>query len=316
MLPAEVTIVLILLLIVILLCVFIVSWKLSSLIVTPNVVDPRLCYEDEMIKGKLKKEEYENKLNREDFLFPTSRGYNLSCTFIPRDESIKDSNKPDKVIILVHGYTSCKFGSVKYLDIFRSLGFHCLIYDHRNHGDSGKAPTTMGYYEAYDLEELCGWVRDRFHNNVMIGTHGESMGAATVMLHVSLFPSLSFVIEDCGYSSLTEQLTHNMKQQYHLPKFPFLYIASLLSKLRGGIFFHQVEPKNNLKAAAAVPMLFLHGEADSFVPFSMVNDVYKNKPGVKTMNTYPGAGHAESFWSAQQQYTTDVTQFLMENNII
>ncbi len=316
MIPAEITALLLLILLLLLISILFVSWKLSSLIVKPAVISPRLCYEDEIAKEKIRRSDYETDWKREDFTFTTTRGYRLSCTFIPSVAPAAGQGILERVIILVHGYTSCKYGSMKYVDIFRSLGFSCLLYDHRNHGDSDKVPTTMGYYESYDLEELCGWVRKRFPDGVMIGTHGESMGAATVMMHTKLSSGLSFAIEDCGYSSLTDQLVHNMKQLYHLPKFPFFYVASLLSKLRGGVFFGQVEPKDALASAKNIPMLFLHGESDTFVPFAMVQEAYNSKPGEKSLCTYPNAGHAESYWTWQQQYTRDVTQFLLKNNLL
>jgi fermentation-respiration switch protein FrsA (DUF1100 family) len=142
------------------------------------------------------------------------------------------------------------------------------------------------------------------------------MGAATVMMNAPLDKQLAFVIEDCGYSDLSEQLAYNMKKIYHLPRFPFLPIASLFSRLRGGIFFHQVVPKNEVAKCDSLPMLFLHGEQDDFVPTYMVKEIYEVKKGYRRMRIFPNASHAESYWNNQAEYTREIEEFLKEIKII
>ncbi|BCN29322.1 alpha/beta hydrolase [Anaeromicropila herbilytica] len=294
----------------------IVSWKLSSLVVAPKTSDPDKCYIDEIELGKIDKDNYERTYNREDFKVQSDYGYTLSGTYIPKNKDSSLKNQPDKVVIIVHGYTFCQYGSVKYVDIFRNLGFHCVIYDHRNHGYSDKATTTMGFYEAHDLKQISDWVREKLGADTIIGTHGESMGAATVMMNAALDEKLAFVIEDCGYSNLGDQLAYNMKKFYHLPRFPFLYMASVISKLRGGIYFHQVIPKNEIAKCEKIPMLFIHGEIDDFVPSYMVNEVYEAKKGYRSKKTFANATHAESYWNNQTEYRLEVEEFLKEINIL
>ena len=311
---AQILIVVILAAIVI--CFFIISWKLSSLVVTPNTSNPDKCYIEEIERGKIDKEKYEHTYNREDFTIKSQYGYNLSGSFIPRKPDIALKDNREKAVIIVHGYTFCHFGSVKYVDIFRDLGFNCVIYDHRNHGYSDKASTTMGFYEARDLKQICDWTRHRLGENTIIGTHGESMGAGTVMMNAPLDDKLSFIIEDCGYSSLPDQLAFNMKKFYHLPRFPFLYIASLLSKLRGGVFFHKVIPMNEIAKCEKIPMLFIHGGLDDFVPTYMVEDLFKAKNGYRRMKIFPKAYHAGSYWNNQTEYKNEIVEFLRETKVI
>lgn len=293
-----------------------VSWKLSNLIVAPNTCNPEQCYLDNIKKGEINQEEYEHTYNREDFTLTSEYGYPLSCSFIPRKPDIPFKDKRERAVVIVHGYTVCKFGSVKYVTIFRNLGFHCVIYDHRNHGYSGKTATSMGYYEARDLKLVCDWTRNRLGEGTILGTHGESMGAATVMMNAALDDQLAFVIEDCGYSNLADQLAFNLKKFYHMPRFPILYTTSLISKLRGGIYFHQVIPLKEIAKCEAIPMLFIHGELDDFVPFHMVHELYGAKKGYRRIKTFSNASHAESYWKNQSEYTKEVEEFLREIKII
>jgi pimeloyl-ACP methyl ester carboxylesterase len=275
----------------IILIVLVICWKLSGIVVRPKTSDPDKCYNEAAEKGEFNKTAYENEWNKEDFFLTSPYGYKLSCTFIPRKRDMVPEDGRERAVVIVHGYTYCKVGSIKYAEMFRELGFNCIIYDHRNHGYSGKAPTTMGYYEAYDLKLVCDWAREKLGENAVVGTHGESMGAATVMMNIPLDDKLAFAAEDCGYSSLSEQLAYNMKTQFHLPRYPFLAIASLFSKLRGGVLFGAVTPMKEVAKCKDVPVLFIHGEEDDFVPFSMINEVYNAKTGIKLQKTYPGAKH-------------------------
>lgn len=296
--------------------VLVISFGLSSLIVRPNVPDPDQCYIDEIAKGKIIKEEYEEDYHREDFKLSSDYGYTISGTFIPRDPSVMLGDNKERVVVLVHGYQFCQFGSVKYINIFRKLGFHCVIYDHRNHGYSDKAVTTMGYYEARDLKKVCDYIRTKLGEDIILGTHGESMGAATVMMNAPLDPKLAFAIEDCGYADLSDLLAYSLNKVYHLPRFPFLWIASLFSRMRGGIFFHQVIPKNEVAKCDSIPMLFLHGEQDDFVPTSSIHEVYEAKRGYRRMRKFPNAAHAESYWNNQEEYSGEIEAFLKELKII
>ncbi len=296
--------------------IFTVSWLLSSLVVRPKVNSYDECIAYALKNNRLDKPLFDS-YPKENFTLQSRYGYNLCCMLIPkREDAPAFSDGMERVVVIVHGYTSSTIGSGMYVEMFRRLGFNCLLYDHRNHGHSDKAPTTMGYYEARDLCTVIAWARKRFGDGCVIGTHGESMGAATVMMHAPMDDKLAFVIEDCGYSVLCDQLAYNMRTIYHLPRQPFLAIASLLSKLRGGIYFSQVVPKNEIAKCDNLPVLFIHGENDTFVPSYMVNEVYRAKSGPKMIKTFPDAAHACSYPSDSKAYIAAVEEFLYEYKII
>lgn len=297
------------------LIIIVISFRLSGMIVSPKICDPDKSYIDEIAKGQIDKNKYEEDYHREDFTLQSDYGYSLSGSSIPKIPYSYQMNpmaSKEMVVVFAHGYSYCQYGSVKYIDIFRKLGFHCVIYDHRNHGYSDKAVTTMGYYEARDLKKICDYIREKLGEDIILGTHGESMGGATVMINAALDPKLTFVIEDCGYSDLSSQLSHNMKTIYRLPRFPFLRLGSAFSKLRGGVYFSQVIPKNELARCEAIPILFLHGDEDDFVPTYMVQDNYNAKKGYRRMRIFPNSGHAESYIKNKEEYSHEIEDFLKE----
>ena len=59
------------------------------------------------------------------------------------------------------------------------------------------------------------------------------------------------------------------------------------------------------------PMLFIHGDADDFVPFSHLQMNYDAKvKGYKEMWVAPGAVHANSYAKYPEEYTRRVKEFL------
>lgn len=293
-----------------------VSYMLSSLVVKPKTPSYDECIKYAIDNGRLDKQLFDS-YPKESFTIHSQYGYNLTGILIPRRKGdLPFADGRERVVVIVHGYTSSIIGSGMYVEMFRELGFNCVLYDHRNHGHSDKAPTTMGYCESRDLCGVIAWARERFGSDCVLGTHGESMGAATVMMHAPMDDKLAFVVEDCGYSDLNSQLAYNMRTIYHLPRQPFLAIASLFSKLRGGIYFSSVVPKEQVAKCDKLPMLFIHGENDTFVPSYMVNEVYNAKRGAKAIKTFPGAAHACSYPSDSVAYRAAVRQFLEENCVI
>ena len=292
------------------------GWKVSSMILHPKNWPYDTVVDEEEKRGHFTRAWFEQNVRLEEFSLRSPFGYDLHCAVWPHEGDCAFADGKPRVVVIVHGYTYCLLGGIKYASVFHSLGFDCVLYDHRNHGLSGRSPTTMGLLESRDLSAVCDWTRGRFGKDAILGTHGESMGAATVLLHAPQYPALSFVVEDCGYSDLNRELQFALTHRFHLPWFPVLPIASLFSRLRGGVLFGSVVPKRMLRQCESLPMLFIHGDADELVPFSMLAENYAAKPGVKQMRAFPGASHAGCYHSDPAGYVACLTQFLMKNGIL
>ena len=63
-------------------------------------------------------------------------------------------------------------------------------------------------------------------------------------------------------------------------------------------------------AKCELPMLFIHGDADDYVPTWMVYPLYEAKPGEKELRLVPGAGHAYSYRDNREEYTAVVRAFV------
>lgn len=292
-----------------------IGWKLSLMILYPKVYPYDTVVDEEVLRGSFSREWFDENVRLEEFFIPSPLGYDLHCALWPREKSASFADGKRRVAVLVHGFTYCLLGGVKYASIFHGLGFDCVLYDHRNHGLSGKAPTTMGICESRDLAAVCAWARGRFGEDALVGTHGESMGAATVMLHAALDDRLAFAVEDCGYSDLTGELRFVLRHRFHLPAIFCIWFASHFSRLRGGVPFHEVSPKEALKKAGSVPMLFIHGDADELVPFSMLAVNFETKAGDKASLSFHGGAHAGCYLADRVAYRDGLVRFLLDNGV-
>jgi uncharacterized protein len=232
-------------------------------------------------------------------------GYDLHAQYYPIVGS-------QKTVVIVHGITWSLFGSVKYMPIFRKRGFNVLIFDNRFHGLSGGRNCTFGFYEKHDLKAVVNWAVARLGTGGIVGTHGESLGAATVLQHAGIDARLSFVIADCPYSDLTPLFAYRLKMDYHLPSIPLLNVASMVCDLLTGMKFSDVRPIEVVRNVKT-PILFCHGQQDDYIPPSMSVDMHTAKRnGISRLYLAPNAKHAEAYWHNQAEYDQKVGEFLAE----
>lgn len=294
------------------------SWNLSNKVLHPK----RVCLDKSMHienkSGRFLKEKYD-KLNKEDLSIKSSKGYDLSATLIFRKGINKNNiiKEKEKIIIFAHGYEYNRIGSVKYFDIFMKRDFNILIYDHRNSGSSGGNTTTMGKEEKQDLKTIINEMRKIFGQDSIIGVHGESMGASTALLTLEIEDEINFIISDCGYSNLKDELAYQLKKQYRLYSFPFLNIASIFTKLRAGYKYEDINPIDIIKKyGLKVPILFIHGDKDNFTPCSMTEEMYEERirsvdKNICTMKYIAkDSDHTESYWNNKEEYDRVVGEFL------
>lgn len=118
------------------------------------------------------------------------------------------------------------------------------------------------------------------------------------------------IIEDCGYTSVWDEFSLQLKSLFDAPDFPLMYTTDLVCKMRAGYGFQEASSVEQLKKAK-VPMLFIHGEKDTFVPYSMLNQVYNACASAeKEKLTIPNAGHGVAATTDPSLYWSTVEAFL------
>lgn len=295
-------------------------WCLSDLIINPKMISYDKGLRREENCGKVDRKVYQTWIKK-SFRLKSDFGYLLSCELLdtqPKETQEQQTAEQtirkkladgeNKIAILSHGLGYAKYGSLKYAELFLRLGYKVIIYDHRNHGLSGKAHTSMGYYEKFDLKKVVDWCYEQFGAECKIVTHGESMGAATVLMHLGIDERVSCVIADCSYSDLKELLCHQLKQYYHLPCF-LIPVESFLTYLRAGFWYKEVSPIK-VVSETTIPILFIHGKIDNLVPALMSKKMYACKKKNKAIYLVAGARHADSYCTNKEGYEKRVGAFL------
>ncbi len=198
--------------------------------------------------------------------------------------------------ILLHGYRSSPIhdfaGGVS--TSFES-GHNLLLVYHRSHGRSEGHAITFGEKEKHDLVLWCEYVTERFGEDTEILLTGISMGAATVILAsaLDLPKTVKCAIADCPYSSAKDEICLTVRKM-HLPPslvWPFIRL--------GAIIFARFDPEKTSVTEAArhsrIPIQLIHGEADSFVPKYMSDEIFAAHTGIMLYDTFPGADHGLSY---------------------
>lgn len=292
---------------IIVLLLFIATFILSNVILKPRVKTPEDIFRREVEYGRIVPETYDS-MEKTKIQIPSRYGYTLAAVILENEITKRVENK-GKVAVLCHGYTYGKLGAIVYAQILMELGFTAIIYDHRNHGESGKKHTTMGYYEKYDLETVIDWCYVKFGRDIRIVTHGESMGAATVLDYLNIKDNVSLIIADCGYSDLKTLLRHQMKTVFHIPPIIFMPLANFCLKLRAGFYLKEVSPIEGVRKSKT-PILFIHGDHDTYVPYQMSIQMYEECKAPKKLYLAKGAIHANSVVVDYEQYKRVVRSFI------
>lgn len=275
-----------------------------SLAPDPNRMDTDSCYQQQF-EAYPESKEWVDSLRSIDALRDTflmmPTGERHHAFFVDRGSS--------RTAIVVHGWRDC---AIKFFWLARiyehELGYNVVMPELHGCGESEGEAIQMGWKDRLDVMQ---WMKT-FQADTMV-VHGVSMGAATtMMLSGEQMPEgikdLCFV-EDCGYTCVWDEFAGQLKEQFGLPEFPLMHSTSLLCRLRYGWSFDEASALKQV-SKCHYPMLFIHGDADTFVPSQMVYPLYEAKPEPKQLWLASGAEHAQSYKEHKTEYISRIKAFL------
>lgn len=199
-----------------------------------------------------------------------------------------------KLIIQVHGFRSSAIHDFcAVLPYFRDKGFSVLLVDLRSHAQSEGTYITYGVHERVDLRDWIYLAMEKMGEDVDIILHGISMGAATVLMTSALdIPdNVKGIIADSGFTSPYDIFVEVLDHSFHSKPFPILPICSLMAEQKANFDFKGASTLDAM-AENKIPVLFVHGEEDDFVPIEMSEANFEACKAEKEFLRIPGAKHA------------------------
>jgi len=231
------------------------------------------------------------------------RGADIACEFLPAPAP---SSGPAKCLIRVHGFGVNKITSLRYVQILREMGYSAVIYDQRSFGGS-TGVCSLGYYERQDLAAIAAWVRARLGEDALIGLHGESLGAITILEGLAIVPDIAWAIPDSGATGVYDAF----RMVTRLPAFPFLSAINLWARLRYKADLRDVRPIDRV-AASNVPILFIHGTKDVPLPYRHSERLFAAaRNPLSRLELFEGVWHTGAHMMEPERYVQAVREFVL-----
>lgn len=239
-------------------------------------------------------------------------GTELKGTWMP------DPGAGRPTVILLHGLYQNRSMCLPYTRMYRNLGYNMILIDQRGHGESGGGRTTWGLRETEDISAWVKWARKNTPSGE-IGLHGVSLGAAMSLLYSGTEEgrNLSFVISDSSYGNL-EQLAEEKLFVWLGDERALWGLRAIYPFFQADLLFRyhkttrDMDPLNAV-THSTVPTLFLHGTADTLVPYERAEELYEaSSSPSKKLYLFENVSHAAEWGASPSVYSKVVGDFLGE----
>ncbi len=200
-----------------------------------------------------------------------------------------------KVVLYLHGNASNVGSNVEHAHRFHRLGLSVFVMDYRGYGKSqGDFPSESQVYEDAQL----AWdylVKQRGINPNQIYIYGHSLGGAIGIDLAVRHPEAAGLIVEGSFTS-TRAMVNFQKGLFWMFPIDFLLTQR----------FDSLSKVDRLQ----MPVLFIHGTADSVVPAQMSKKLFDAAPEPKQLYIVPDGGHTNVAQIGGAEYLQILSQFL------
>jgi pimeloyl-ACP methyl ester carboxylesterase len=240
---------------------------------------------------------------------------------------------PKGMVIFAHESSSDMYSCARYCRPLLAAGYDVFSFDFRGHGESSCDP---GYQprqwptdrEVNDMLGALAYVEDYLERNgrpVAVGLFGISRGGGASILAAQNNPAVKAIVTDGAFSS-DRTLEYLMKRwAYIFAKVRFVYEnhPPQFWRFLRWLLFRECRKKLNcnfpsvIKALKAMtplrPILFIHGERDSYIPVEQSQLLYNAAIGPKWLWVVPNAKHNQSVVVTPEYYAARTVAFFDEH---
>ena len=249
--------------------------------------------------------EWMEALPREDIEILSQDGLRL------RGHYIHAQGEAQRIVVLFHGWRgswTVDFGSMgRWL---REIGCDLLLAEQRAQGASEGRYMGFGVLERRDVAQWIRCLEQERRNTLPVYLGGVSMGAATVLLAAGdpLPDFVKGVLADCGFTSPYEMLYEVGRKSLYMLEHPSMDYVNLIIKRYAGFGIKEYSTLEAMRKTK-LPIFFVHGLADDFVPCRMTQQAYEACASPKELLLVEGAGHVRSFFYDNENYRRRVEAF-------
>lgn len=222
-------------------------------------------------------------------------------------------DNPRRVLIMAHGWRSSwhrDFGAV--IPFLHNNGCSLLLIEQRAHGESEGNYISYGIFERFDVADWLTFAADRIPAHAPVYLMGISMGAATSLMASELpeCANIAGIIADCGFSSPYDIVKKTIGAKSNRSSAPIeAWVVNRLCHARANFRLTDCTPREAMEHNEHIPVLFIHGDADTFVPCEMSHINYQACRAPKDILIVPGAAHSLSYIADPAAYEEKLLAF-------
>jgi len=237
---------------------------------------------------------YQRKLlyhpSENNYLDETSLNHNIEKKFIQSENKLVswyfEKNSDYKTILFFHGNAGKLDNRVYKLNELSKLEINYLIIAYRGFSGNEGKPTESGLYQ--DAKSAKIWLNNNGVKDKDIILYGESLGTAVAVDLASKHKFAGIILES-PFTSMTR-----LAQKYY-PIFPVKII--LKDKFDS---INKIQKINS-------PLLVMHGEEDTIVPFSMGVEIFEKSNTQKSEYFIKNDDHMMNF---DQNLISEIQKFI------
>lgn len=257
----------------------------------------------------------EDFLNFRDDAYSALKGTSFSWESVRVEDNVRlfarfyKNTENKKTVICLPGYLTSGVKCFSNLvPFYMENGFNVLLVTNRGQGESGGKHITFGKKESQDLLYWINHVKEMVPGGEII-IHGIDVGANSALLTSGkLGNEVKGIISDSAFSKPWDVFDYQIKQIYNLSPFPILQIAEYFAKRFAKVDFRDSAVK--AVANSVVPILFIHGAKDMFIPYYMTNACYESCTSKKQKFIVESAGHAQAVFKDNEGYKSVISEFI------
>ncbi len=219
-------------------------------------------------------------------------------------------------VIFVHGIGSVRSGdgAVELASLLDERGFDVLMFDLRGHGSSGGDQVSAGQKERWDVLGAFDYLRSLADSPEEIGLLGFSMGAGIAVMAAAEEPAIRAVVADSPFAKASDLVAQETARKTVFPRWLvpiFLPTAKLMASQLYDVHLGKLVPEEDV-SRLSYPVLVIHGEGDTRIPFAHGQRVYEAAPAGSTFWLVPEVDHVDAFITHPEEYVDRVAEYFGE----